>query len=295
MSKAKQWTLMIPGMALLVLILAAMPLVIKAGDGGSAIQLAWSQGAEAFKGYFAGIGDGATFRFYMGSNQYLFWDRIGYYFKTSLLYVTSGALLGTAIGIFAGLYFAISKRGWIKSIIDFLGSLPDFVFILLMQFGIVWMASKTGVVLFEVATLTSDDPAIALPLIAMIVIPANYMIRSVAMQMRLTLTEDYIRNAKARGLSRTYIVFYHALPNVLPFVKGDLHKLMGIIMGNLFITEYLFNNKGVTMLIFTNAFGDAVYQYNVVVNGLLSFLVLYGIGYGLLRLFIFGLRKVFVR
>ncbi|MDQ6422550.1 ABC transporter permease subunit [Paenibacillus sp. LHD-117] len=294
MSKAAQTTIMVPGMILFVLLLAALPLVIQTDFEGGPIRIAWSQGVQAIQHYFAGIGDGETFRFYVGKNEYTFWERIGDYFRTSFLYVTAGALIGTTIGIFVGIYFTVSKAGWLKSIVDLVGSLPDFVVVLILQFVIVLIAKESGVVLFQVATLTYDDPAIVLPLISMIIIPANYMIRSVAMQMKLTLTEDYIGNAKARGLGKAYIIFFHALPNVLPFVKGDVHKLMGIIMGNLFIVEYLFNNNGITMLIFSNAF-DHGYQYNIVVNGLLAFLVLYAIGYGLLRAFLFGLGKVFLR
>lgn len=294
MLRVSRITFAIPVMLLMVLGLAALPIIFNTGFEGGPILVNWADGFETVKQYFAGIGNGDTFRFYMGANQFSFWDRIGIHFRISFLYVAAGALIGTTIGIFAGIYFSLSKRGWLKSIVDLIGSLPDFVVVLLMQFIIVYIAKKTGVVLFQVATVTYDDPAYVLPLIAMIIIPANYMIRSVTMQMKLTLTEDYIGNAKARGLGKAYIIFFHALPNVIPFIKGDLYKLMGIILGNLFIVEYLFNNNGVTMLIFSNAF-EQLYQYNLVVNGLLAFLVLYAIGYGLLRAYLYGLWKVFVR
>lgn len=294
MSKAKQAAIMIPGMIVFVLALSALPLVISTDFEGGPIRVSVGQAGEAIKHYFNGIASGETFRFFMGTNEFSFWERIGDYFRSSLLFVTAGALIGTTIGILAGIWFVFAKAGWLKSVVDLIASLPDFVVVLLMQFAIVVIAKETGVVLFEVATLSQDDPAFVLPLISMIIFPANYMIRNVSMQLKLTLTEDYIGNAKARGLGKGYVVWFHALPNVLPFVKGDLHKLMGIIMGNLFVVEYLFNNNGITMLIFSNAF-DHGYQYHIVVNSLLAMLVLYAIGYGLLRAFLYGLGKVFVR
>jgi peptide/nickel transport system permease protein len=285
---------MIPGMIVFVLALSALPLVISTDFEGGPIHVSFGQAWEAVKHYFAGMAGGETFRFHMGTNEFTFWERIGDYFRNSFLFVTAGALIGTTIGILAGIWFVFAKAGWLKSLTDLAASLPDFVVVLMLQFAIVAIAKATGVVVFEVATLSQDDPAIVLPLVSMIIFPANYMIRNVSMGLKLTLTEDYIGNAKARGLGKGYVVWFHALPNVLPFVKGDLHKLMGIIMGNLFVVEYLFNNNGITMLIFSNAF-EYGYQYNVVVNGLLAMLVLYAIGYGLLRAFLFGLGKVFVR
>ncbi|MFD0587392.1 ABC transporter permease subunit [Paenibacillus sp. GCM10027627] len=288
-------TLILPAILIFVLFFAMMPVVLQFGPDGNSIHLSWKTGFWHIKQYFSGIGTGDSFRFFIGKNEFNFWEEIGFYFRISFIYVIAGGLLGTFIGIFAGIYFAISNSRWMKSIVDLVGSLPDFILILMMQFAVVFIASETGIVIFEVATLTSDDPAIVLPIIAMVLVPANYMIRNVAMQMKLTLTEDYISNAKARGLSKSYIIFYHALPNVLPYIKGDLHKLMGILLGNLFIVEYLFNNNGISMLIFTNAFVDGYFQYDIIVNGLLSFMVLYGIGYAVLRVFLFLLGKVFQR
>lgn len=295
MPKAAQIAVIITGILIVVFLFAMMPVILQFGHGGGSLQFAWGHGFESFKEYIVGIGTGESFKYASGKNEYVLWDSIGTYFLTSLYYVTAAGIVGTAIGIFVGIYFAVSKAGWAKSFVDFVGSLPDFVIVLLLQFIIVLIAKETGVVLFEVATLSADDPAIVLPLLAMIIIPANYMIRNVAMQMKLTFAEDYIANAKAKGLGKLYIIFYHGLPNVLPYIKGDLHKLMGIVMGNLFIVEYLFNNKGVSMLIFAHAFVGGIYQYDIVVNGLVSFLLLYVIGYVVLRAFLFALGKVFQR
>ncbi|GKU78878.1 ABC transporter permease subunit [Paenibacillus sp. L3-i20] len=295
MLKVAQKTSMILGIFLFVFLFALMPVVVQFDPDGTKIQISLEEGFHYLKYYISGIETGESFKFDMGSNERSFWEEIGKYFITSFYYVALSAVVGSAIGIFVGIYFAVSKARVAKSIVDFVGSLPDFVIVMLLQFGVVLFLKSTGILLFEVATLTSDEPSVMLPLIAMIIIPANYLIRSVAMQMKLTLTEDYIGTAKARGLSKTYIIFYHALPNVLPYIKGDLHKLMGIIMGNLFIVEYLFNNKGISMLIFANAFVYEAYQFDIVVNGLLAFLVLYGIGYFILRAFIYLLGKVFLR
>ncbi|MCI3922354.1 ABC transporter permease subunit [Paenibacillus sp. TRM 82003] len=284
----------LPAIIAFVFLLASMPLVLQARD--ETIQFRWGNGLRAIGDYFAGFASGETFRFYTGKNEFSFWEQIGGYFGISFAYVAAGAIVGMTLGILFGIAFARTRGEWLKRVVEITGVLPDFVLIILLQFTVVYIAQRTGIVVFKVANLTSDTPpAVALPLLSMIIIPGLYILRNVALQMRLTLTEDYIGNAKARGLGRLYITFFHALPNVLPFVKADLHKFMGILMGNLFVVEYFYNMRGLTKLLFSDTFGFFGYQYAFVVNGLLSLLVLYGILYALLRFFLYGWEKVFVR
>ncbi|MBB6638422.1 ABC transporter permease subunit [Cohnella thailandensis] len=295
MLKVAKTVIAIPGLLAFVLLVAVLPILLQLGENGSSIRLNWSGGFASIRDYFAGIGTGESFRFLSGRTERSFWEQIGSFFNVSLFYVAAGALIGTTIGILVGIYLGLSRAEWLKRVVEFIGALPDFVIILLLQFLVVYIASETGIVVFRVASLSTDHPAVMLPLISMIVLPANYMIRNVAQQMKMTLSEDYIGFAKARGLGKTYIVFFHALPNVLPFIKADLHKLLGIMMGNLFIVEYLFNMHGVTKLLYADAFAYEGYQYDVVVNGLLSLLAVYAIVFIVLKLFLRGWEKVFVR
>lgn len=295
MPKVVQQTVIAVGVLIAVFGLAMMPLVIQNGGDGGTLHFDWSQGFRGILDYFAGIGTNESFQFFVGKNERSFWEWIGGYFTSSFQYVAGGAVIGIAAGILIGIYLAYSRAEWLKRVMDFTGVLPDFAIILILQFIIVFIAQKSGVVVFRVASLSSDEQAIVLPLIAMAIVPANYMIRTVAAQMKLTLSEDYILYAKARGMGKTYTMFFHALPNVLPFIKADLHKLLGMLMGNLFVVEYFFNLRGVTRLLFSNAFADDGYQLDLVVNGLLTLLALYAALYGLLRFCLFCLEKVFVR
>jgi len=295
MPKTVKSAMLVPLALAFVFLLSVLPLLLQPGTDGSALSLRFSLGWDNLRSYFTGIGSGETFRFLSGKNELDFWEQIVGYFRVSLFYVAGGALIGTTIGILMGIYFSLSRAQWLKRGVELLGALPDFVLILLLQFFVVFIADKTGVVVFQVASVTVDNPAIALPLISAVLLPAGYMIRNVALHMKLTLSEDYIAFAKARGLGKTYIVFYHALPNVLPYIKADLHKFLGILMSNLFVIEYLYNLHGVTMMLFSNAFGSQGYQYALVVNGLLSLLLLYGVTYAALKLYLWGWEKVIVR
>ncbi len=295
MNRLVKAAMFVPVTLAFVLAVSLLPLLLQLdGDGGS-LRLHWSQSLAGLSDYMAGIVSGDSFRFISGKYEYSFWERIGASFQVSLFYIGAGGLIGMTVGMMIGVYFSLSRAEWLKRSVELIGALPDFVMILLLQFSVVYIASLTGAVVFQVASLSTDDPAIALPLISSALIPANYMIRNTATQMKLTLSEDYIGFAKARGLSKSHIVFYHALPNVLPFFKADLHKLLGILMGNIFVVEYLYNLNGVTMFLFSDAFGFGGYQYALVVNGLMTLIVLYAIVYALLRLYLWGWEKVIAR
>ncbi|RAP75954.1 ABC transporter permease subunit [Paenibacillus montanisoli] len=295
MAKVTRVSFIIVGILLFVLVFAMFPAVLQPDRLDGSLQFQWTKGLSSISGYFKGMAGGETFRYMSGTNELSFWIEIGRSFTVTFTYMMIGAVIGMTIGILLGIYFAVTRAHWLKRLLELTSVLPDFVIVMLLQFLIVFIASETGIVVFQVASFSTDEPAVALPLLSTIIIPAIYMIRNVALHMNLTLTEDYISFAKARGLGKRYIIFYHALPNVLPFVKADLHKFMAILFGNLFIFEYLYNLGGVTMLVFSNAFTREGYQYSLVVNGIFTLLLLYAIIFAVLKALVYGWGKVFAR
>ncbi|RAP75783.1 ABC transporter permease subunit [Paenibacillus montanisoli] len=295
MIKAAQYTSIFVGILLFILVFAMVPAVLQPSPMDGSLQFYWWEGLSRLGSYFDGLANGQSFLYLAGKTEHSFMEQIGSSFAVTFSYVIIGASIGMTIGMLLGVYFAVTRARWLKSLLELLGVLPDFVIVLLLQFLIVIIADETGLVVFQIASFSTDDPAVALPLISSVIIPAIYMIRNVALHMSQALTEDYISFAKARGLGKRYIIFYHALPNVLPFVKADLHKFMGILFGNLFIFEYLYHLNGVTLLVFSNAYAFEGYQYNLVVNGIFTLLLLYAIVFTLLRALIFGWEKVFTR
>jgi peptide/nickel transport system permease protein len=60
-----------------------------------------------------------------------------------------------------------------------------------------------------------------------------------------TLSQDYIRMAYAKGLSKTRAIFRHALPNALnPVITAVSGWLAELLAGSFFV-EYIFGWKGV--------------------------------------------------
>lgn len=279
--------LSVTGLVLLIFLIAAIPLALTTSTGH--ISLQFSMVWELIKEYFWGLftGDAFLYREGLDRNPSFFRDAPRN-FTISFLYLLSSALIAVGIGLIIAAWHSKSRREWMKDIIGFLGMVPDFILVLFLQIGTVFFYQTTGHRLARIATRGIDEHAILLPLITLTIVPAIYLIRSLGERTYDVLAEDYILTAKAKGLRKVYIFIQHVTRNVLPYLKADLHKVIAIMMSNLFIVEYLFNISGLTSLLF----GD-IYQFNLTVNTLLTLVILYVLLYWGVRLFIAGLERIF--
>jgi peptide/nickel transport system permease protein len=165
--------------------------------------------------------------------------------------------IALALGISLGVYSAVHQHKFIDqflSSISVLGmALPSFfsAIIIAWLFGFVWQQytglSMTGS-LFEVDDYGNGEYIVWKNLI----LPALTLgIRPLAVVMQLTrnsildtLGEDFIRTAKAKGLSARRILFVHALPNALnPVVTSASGWLASMLAGAVFV-EYIFGWNG---------------------------------------------------
>lgn len=277
------------GIFIFVFIIAALPTMLTAQYGE--VHFGFYPGWYAIKHFFKGISDGTSFHYYQGlDRERSFFQDAPQYFEISYFYLVSSSFFAVLISTFVGTWQGKSKHGWLKDILGFLSAIPDFILILLLQLGVALIYESTGFRVAKVASTSTSDPAILIPLITLTLIPAVYLIRTLSEHTYDELTENYVLTARSKGMGRIYILFRHAMRNILPFLKADLHKVAAIMIGNLFIVEYLFNLRGLTRLIFSKT---SNYQYDLVVDCLLSFIVLYFALYWTMRLFVFGLERIF--
>lgn len=242
------------------------------------------------KEFFFGIISGETWYYSQGSRARLIFGDLVSYFSSSYLYLIISAIIVIAISIFLGIFFWKKSNRWLNVSLGFLGMVPDFILVLMLQITVVYVNKNLGVKTFKVASSSIDDPAIFLPIITLIIIPTIYLVRSLSETTSEISAEDYILLAKSKGLGKTYIYLFHVTTNVLPFLKADLHKILSIMIGNLFIVEYLYNTRGLASFIFLHSskFG---YQYNLVIICLLSLFVLYLICYYSLRFLLAAVER----
>jgi len=109
----------------------------------------------------------------------------------------------------------------------------------------------TGFMLVD--SLFSDDAGafrsavshLILPAIVLGTVPLATVARMTRSAMLEVLNEDYIRTARAKGLSRGRVVFIHALRNALIPVVTVIGLQTGALLGGAILTETIFSWPGV--------------------------------------------------
>lgn len=198
--------------------------------------------------------------------------------KTVLLAIVS-IVFALIVGIVIGIFCALFKDTWfdhVALVFSVLGmSVPSFFAAILFAWVFAFLLSDlTGLSMFG-SLYTVDDYGTGQYLdLKNLILPAITLgIRPLAVVVELTknslldvLSQDYIRTAKAKGLSKARIVTHHALKNALnPVVTAISGWLAGLLAGAVFV-EYIFDWKGMGVVIV-----DALdkYDFPVVMGSLL--------------------------
>ena len=130
----------------------------------------------------------------------------------------------------------------------------------------------TGFMLID--TLLADEPGaftdalrhLILPAIVLGTIPLAVIARMTRSAMLEVLREDYIRTARAKGLSPTRVVFVHGLRNALIPVLTVFGLQVGALLAGAVLTETIFSWPGIGKWLI-DAIGRR--DYPVVQNGIL--------------------------
>ncbi|MBP2242440.1 dipeptide transport system permease protein [Cytobacillus eiseniae] len=169
-------------------------------------------------------------------------DMLGRGFPVSFELGIVTLLVAVISGITLGMIAALRHNGIIDyaaMTIAVLGiSIPNFVMatLLIQQVAVNW-----GIL--PVATWVSPKHMI-LPTLALATGPMAIIARLTRSSMLEVLTQDYIRTAKAKGLSPVKIVFKHALRNALLPVVTVLGSLAASILTGTFVIEKIFAIPG---------------------------------------------------
>ncbi|WP_024121101.1 dipeptide ABC transporter permease DppB [Bacillus halotolerans] len=145
-------------------------------------------------------------------------------------------------GLILGVTAALRRNGFLDYAamsLAVLGiSIPNFIMatLLIQQFAV-------NIKLFPAATWTSPIHMV-LPTAALAVGPMAIIARLTRSSMVEVLTQDYIRTAKAKGLSPFKIIVKHALRNALMPVITVLGTLVASILTGSFVIEKIFAIPG---------------------------------------------------
>jgi len=160
-----------------------------------------------------------------------------------------GLLLGTLAGI-AGALRPGSVWDWSSLIVALIGiSLPSFVTgsILLVVFGgLVWWFPVSG---------WGTPQQMVLPAVTLGLAPAAYIARLIRLGLADIMSSDFIRTARAKGLSERQALFRHALKVAYLPVVSYLGPAAAFAMTGSFVVEKIFNIPGLGQH-FVNAVRD---------------------------------------
>ena len=172
------------------------------------------------------------------------------------------ATLALCLGIPMGVYAALKRNTWLAQtfmMVSLLGvSLPTFLIgillILAFAVGLGWLPSfgrgETVQLGWWTSGLLKGDGLqhIILPAVTLAVFQLTLIMRLVRAEMLEVLRTDYIKFARARGLSDRAIHFGHALKNTLVPVMTITGLQLGGLIAFAIITETVFQWPGMGLL-----------------------------------------------
>jgi peptide/nickel transport system permease protein len=168
-----------------------------------------------------------------------------------------GIILAAVIALlnsYISLLFFRKKINSIKKLIEVLESVPDLMFILLLQMLVIIILKTTGIKIAQVVTVR--EKTILLPVISVAVPISFYMTKVLIHYIEEEMEKNYIELAKAKGFSFLYILNVHVLRNIVEAMFGTSKTIFWSMLSTLFVVDYLFNMNGLlrVMLQTTDAF-----------------------------------------
>lgn len=174
----------------------------------------------------------------------------------TFILASTAMIFATILGIFLGVLAAVYRNTWVdQSVIasSILGiSAPSFFagIIIAWLFGFV-LSDYTG--LNMSGSLYDYDPFegkilvlknLILPMITLGLRPLAIIVQLTRSAMLDVLGQDFIRTAKAKGLSRNAVLFKHALKNALNPVVTAVSGWFASLLAGSFFVEYIFGYNG---------------------------------------------------
>lgn len=194
--------------------------------------------------YMAGLVQGDLGRSYLQKTDVavLIWARL----PASLLLMVAGIAAELGIGLTMGVIAAL----WRGRMVDHSLMMTSFVTVSAPQFVVALL------LLYVFAVKLGWFPIGGYGTVAHLVLPAmtlgilgsGWYARIMRSSMIEVLRADFIRTARAKGLTRLRIIFRHAMPNAILPVIAMIGIDIGIFMGGIVVVEGVFGWPGIGQL-----------------------------------------------
>ena len=227
----------------------------------------WMQYLLYLKGVF-------TLDFGKSFNQQPVIDVMARAFPTTMALAVYALAIESIFGITLGTIAGVRRGGWFDSTILvfslLLISVPTFVLGFVLQF---LLGIKLGV-LPVTASVSVDFASLTMPAMVLGSVSMAYIIRLTRSEISSNIAEDYVRTARAKGMSNGQVMLRHVLRNSLIPVVTYLGQDIGALMGGAMITEQIFNIHGIGFLTYQSILkGEANLVVSIVTLLMLIFVV----------------------
>jgi peptide/nickel transport system permease protein len=173
-------------------------------------------------------------------------DRFFYSMETLVIAFLAALAMAFLLSYLIVLFFE-KKKDYILSFIEIIRSVPDVLWMFLLQVFFIWIFRVTGVKLVQTVSLGNDNQAFLLPLISLSLPIFLFLTQIIVLKIFEELDKQYITFAKAKGLSHLYMLNIHVVRNISQDLLGHLKSVIWMMLSTLVMVEYIFNLDGLMM------------------------------------------------
>lgn len=224
---------------------------------GSEKGFEWHGMENRYIEYWQGVLTGDLGKSFRGNNEPvldLIMERYPATIKLALAALLVAVGIALPLGVLAGAY----KNTWIDNSASFVAllgiSLPTFVIgpFLMYVFAVnLGWVSPTG---------SANPEDVILPAVTLGAALSAILTRMIRSSVIEELGEDYVRTARAKGLTERKVILKHVLKNGLIPVVTILGLQLGVLLAGAIITEKIFSWQGLGLLLLDEGIGKRDYR-----------------------------------
>lgn len=174
-------------------------------------------------------------------------------FGATLVLAGASLILCAIFGLLAGIVSAVRQFGWVDRIITFLVligiSMPSFWLglLLILLFAVQWrLLPASGMyAIYGGGDLVDLLQHLILPAFTLAVVATGVIARLTRASMLEVLRQDYVRTARAKGVSERGVVYRHAFKAALVSVIPVIGIQAGFVLGGAVYIETVFQWPGI--------------------------------------------------
>ena len=186
-------------------------------------------------------------------------DEVFERFGATLVLAGAALLLCSVLGLVAGIAAAVRQFGWTDRIVTFLVligiSTPSFwlglLLIMLFAVQLRWLPASGMFAIYGGGDLPDLLLHLAMPAVTLAVVATAVIARLTRAAMLEVLRQDYIRTARAKGVSERRVVYRHAFKAALVAVIPVIGIQAGFVLGGAVYIETVFQWPGIGRMLVT--------------------------------------------